>query len=284
MTIPKEKPGYLGDHEGEFPHNGFEVFLKASNRTLGPYWLVSEMPLFKAGAFQQLMVECRTKEQGLNENDCTRWLARRAQMLEKSCSATDTQIACDSFQGLIRASDPDLLDLFARLEHAYVCFRPHEDTFFTIWFAEPSEWNWRRPDAEDQKLFKLRPDALMQFGDLGVSYYKQGIQDKDAELSGASIWSYLPLIPNVTPSSLARLATSSDAKLERLNGQPTIQLDGTRINVSESYKNKKDEDIEHTLLVQRSTGRFMETYNEKSSGRTILSYPGQCVVVPNATD
>lgn len=280
ITIRKEKPGYLDDREGEFPHNGFEVFLKASNRTLGPYWLVSDMPLLKAGAFQQLIVECRTKEQGLNENDCTRWLARRAQTLEKNCSATDTQVACDSFQGLIRASDPDLLDLFARLEHAYVCFRPHEDIFFTIWFMEPSEWLWSKADEGERKAFSLQNGMLTQIAGPGVYYYNKGVRDENADISEIGVWSYLPLTSDITPSSLARLATSNDAKF---NGK-TFQIDGTRISVSESYKNSNGKEIKHTLVVQRSTGRFAESYDEDPSGHTVLTYSGQCLVVPNATD
>jgi hypothetical protein len=281
VTKQRDKPEYLGDRQGEFPHQGIEVFLKSTARTFGPYWLVSEMSLIDNYSFQRLVSECKSKEHGLNENDCTKWIARKAKLIEEECPTADGQEACHSFRGLLSADDPDILDLIARLEHTYVCFRPSEDTFFTVWFSEPVEWNWLKPSEEDQKALKLSPFSLMQFGSLGVDYYKQGVHEKKLSLSGVSIWSYVPLGADFTPSALAHLATSSDAKLERSDAQPTIEVDGTRIAVSEEYKNNKDEEIRHTLLIQRSTGRFTETYEESSSQRTILDYSGRCLIAPN---
>lgn len=74
VAVPAEKPEDLGDYEGEYPHRGKITFLKRANATLGPYWMVAEMPTMQPSAFQKLIAECSVREQGLNENDCTKWL------------------------------------------------------------------------------------------------------------------------------------------------------------------------------------------------------------------
>jgi len=280
VAIPGEKPEDLDDDAGEYPHRGKTAFLKGANATLGPYWMVAEMPTMQPSAFQKLIAECSVREQGLNENDCTKWLARRARMREAACPDSEAAVACHSFQELLGAADPDLMDIFARLEHVYVCFRPQEDVFFALWFSEPSEWHWYKANVNDQKVFGLQSGALMQMAAPGVYYYDKGVQDENAHISEYGVWSYLPLTSDLTPSSLARLASSSDAKFRG----KTFQIDGTRVEAYENYKNKDDKEIKHTLAVQRSTGRFTETYKEEPSGHTVLSYSGNCLVVPNAVD
>lgn len=278
VAIQEEKPEDLDDHEGEYPHRGKAAYLKNANVTLGPYWMVAEMPRVGISAFQKLIEKCNA--QGLNENDCTKWLTRRARMREAGCPDSGAPVACHSFQQLLGAADPDIMDLFGRLEHVYVCSHSQEDVFLTLWFPEPSEWHWSKANAEEQKVFGLQSGTLMQITGPGVSYYNKGVKDENAHISEIGVWSYLPLTSDITPSSLARLATSNDAKF---NGK-TFQIDGTRIAVSESYKNSNGKEIKHTLVVQRSTGRFAEAYAEDASGHTVLSYSGKCLVVPNATD
>jgi hypothetical protein len=257
IAIPGEKPEDLEDHEGEYPHYGKTAFLKAANVRLGPYWMVAEMPPIQTSAFQRLIAECSAREQGLNENDCIKWLARRARMQEAGCPDPDAAVACHSFQQLLGAADPDIMDLFARLEHVYVCFYPQEDAFFSLWFSEPSEWHWRKANADEQKVFGVQNGSLIQIAGPGVYYYNKGVQDENAHISELGVWSYLPLSSDITPSSLALLATSSDAKF----GGKTFQIDGTRVAVSESYKNRDG-----------TTGRFAETYDDDPSGHTFLNY------------
>jgi len=76
------------------------------------------------------------------------------------------------------------------------------------------------------------------------------------------------------------LASSNDAKFRG----KTFQIDGARVEASENDKNKDGKEIKHTLAVQRSTGRLAETYCEEPSGHTVLSYSGNCLVVPNAVN
>ena len=118
----------------------------------------------------------------------------------------------------------------------------------------------------------------MQFGFPGVYYYDKGVSDAGAAISDIGTWSYLPQSSDTSPATLALVATSNDAKF----GGKTFRIDGTRVAMSETYKIKANHSIKHTLSLQRSTGRFAETYAEEPSGHIIKSYSGQCLVVPNA--
>jgi hypothetical protein len=280
VAIPGEKPEDLGDHDGEYPHLGKAAFLQAANVRLGPYWMVAEMPLTRPSAMTKLIAECGAREQGLNENDCMKWLARRARMYEAACPDPNARIACRSFRDLLKATDPDLLDIFSRLENVYVCFHPQEDVFFVLWFGEPSEWSWSKADTNEQKIFGLQDGTLIQMTTPAVHYYDKGTQAEGQQIFEFGYWSYFPLAPDTSPSSLAHLATSIDAKFLG----KTFQINGERVEVAENYENRKREEIKHTLLVQRSTGRFFESYQREPRRQTFLSYSGSCLVAPNAID
>jgi hypothetical protein len=277
ITVPGTKPESLKDHEGEFPHYGKAAFLKGTNGTLGPYWIVAEVSGVGTIAFQHLIAECNEREEGLNENDCTKWLARRAWLRAVGCHDAETSVACHSFQQLNEAADPDLLDLLARMEHVYVCFSSREDVFFALWFPEPSEWHWGKANADDQKVFGIPLGALIQFGFPGVYYYDKGVSNTVEAISDIGVWSYLPQSTDTSPARLALVATSNDAKFVG----SVFRIDGTSVALAESYKNNANHLIKHTMSLQRSTGRFVETYAEEPSGHTILNYSGQCMVVPN---
>jgi hypothetical protein len=282
VVVEGDKPQELNDTEGEYPHRGKIIYLRTDNVILGPYWMVAVLPLIPPNMFQKLMSECSSKEEGLNEDDCARWLARRARMNEMGCPDSDAEVACQSFHELLRVADPDLMDVFARLEHVYVCFHPNEDEFFDVWFSEPVEWDWRKADENEQRFFHLQAGTLVQMGAPGAYYFDKGVNDENAAITDPvmGVWSYLPLGGDVEPATLARLATSNDA---RFRGK-VFQIDGTRLEANEDYKNKNGEEIHHRLMIQRSTGRFSETYAKMPNERTFLTYSGSCLVAPNGAD
>ena len=169
------------------------------------------------------------------------------------------------------------MDSFADMGHVYICFRPKEDVFLDVMFPDPSDLDpdWREADAEDLKVWGFVNGPLIQREITGpeVQYYKNGISDENAAIGAIGLWSYVP----------SMFATSSDAIFSAAAKERNIKIDRERFVASETYKNKDDEEIEHTVILQRSTGRFSEKYNAVPSGNTILSYSGSCLVVPNAT-
>ena len=285
VSMRSTKPEELGDFEGEFPQSGELIELISNNVRLGPYWLVVELPNptspFLAdlanGYFEHEFATCTKNEEGLNEDDCMRWLARRG-LLRHVCSGAFVETACRSLTELLDATDPDLLDLLARMEHVYVCFRPGSDTFFTLWFTEPDPHGWREENDQERKLWPAAPGTLVTFGFPGVYYYSRGLQEKDTHMQGEGVWQFLPLGRDTSPASMARIASSKDAKYF----SKVFQIDGTGVYASERYTNVKHQEVEHVLEVQRSIGRFSESYKFATQNQLIEDFSGKCVVVPNA--
>jgi hypothetical protein len=180
----------------------------------------------------------------------------------------------------LRTADPDLLDLIARLRHVYVCYRPETTHFFIVYFPEPIPWNWSPPVGEEAKIFGLRSNALLQYGSPGVYHYEQGVQSDS--YSGLGVWRYTRLSADVSAASLALVATSNDAKFSSEDPNLKISIDGTKVSVEEEYKNKAGSKTQHTLLLQRSTGRFREKYEYVETGTLIDGYSGECREVPEA--
>jgi hypothetical protein len=42
-----------------------------------------------------------------------------------------------------------------------------------------------------------------------------------------------------------------------------VSIDNTQFIATMRYKNASDKDVDYTLMIQRSTGRFSETYTEE---------------------
>jgi hypothetical protein len=280
---PKEKPDSLGDFAGQFSQQGFEAFLRSGTAKRGPYWLVSVMPALNSSAYELMLRECGVKENGITENDCTRWMARRVHLLAQNCSG-ETAVACRSFRELLRASDPDLIDILGRLGEVYVCYRPDEDSFFTLYFADPYQRGWRKSEESDMDLFKLPRGYLVQLADLGVNYYEKGVAVENNHIEGFGQWSYLVLDKDLPWEQLTKVAVSN-AKMTPLGGRDEgPEVDDSLVKVTESYKNRKSEDVQHILQIQRSTGRYTEAFIKRATGETFLDYSGQCLTAPEITN
>lgn len=284
-TVGGEKPAALDDSEGEYPRHGKTAFLKSGNVIAGRYWEVAHIPISSKGEIQNLIKDCKAKDALLKYNDCAKWVAKRAWARTASCPDSEASSACHSFHELLTAGDPDLMDSFADMRHVYICFRPKEDVFMSVMFPDPSDpdpysslaSSWRKADADDRKVWGFVNGTLIQREIAGpeVQYYKNGISDENAAIGAIGYWSYLP----------SKFSTISDATFagEGINRGQNIKISRERFVASVTYKNQDDKQIEHTLILQRSTGRFSERYNALPSGNTILSYSGGCLVVPDAT-
>jgi hypothetical protein len=57
-----------------------------------------------------------------------------------------------------------------------------------------------------------------------------------------------------------------------------VFIDRTQVSASARYKNQQDKNIDYTLIIQRSTGRFAERYTDEGQQTPFLDQQGRCVV------
>jgi hypothetical protein len=204
---------------------------------------------------QKWMQQCRAGGSGLSDSQCALWVSRKEFVHKADCADHDASIACGSFQELVKADDADLMLDLARQDHVYACFRPQEDVFLEIYFSDPNDGPWQN----DQRA-SYRP------GTANVRYYKSGIATEGISFHDSGRW------------TRGLTASSSDAVFR---GE-AIRIEGSRFAASQMYKNESKLDIHHTIVLQLSTGRFTEKFEEQPSGETVDEYSGRCLVLPGA--
>ena len=273
------KLALLKDFIGEYTHEK-TVFLGRGGESFGLYWLVAHVPI-PASEVQTLIKECKAKDRWLNDDKCAVYLSKKEQIRTMPCPDSDAAIGCRSFQELLAADDSELMDDLATKEHVYICFRPKQDVFLDIYFAEPNESGWEKATAQEQ-LKGASPTALLQFSGAGIAYYKEGIGDSTMSFHNIGKWAFEPLSRNVDASTLATLATSSNSVFEGEDPDTKIRIEQSRLAASEKFKNKAGSITEHSVILQLATGRFTEMYQE-TSGKTLDTFSGRCLVVPTAT-
>lgn len=268
--IDGEKPADLLDLDGQYPKLGKTVLLNSRNSTFGRYWEVAHIPLASTVEVHKLLRECLAKESSLNVDDCAKWIAKREWALAAGCPNADSSAACQSLKTLLSGGDSDLIYDFATKEHIYVCLHPHQDSLVVVSIPEPSTNGWRKPTAEERKLMNLIDGTLIQLGGPDAQYYDDGQSNQNNEISEVGYWTYFP-------------STFSGASDAEFNGKK-IKVDAEHLTATEQYKAKSEKQVDHVLNLQRSNGRFKETYTETVSGREVLNYSGRCLIVPSATD
>lgn len=220
---------------------------------------------------QELMQKCEASDQTFTEADCATWLKRADYVRTASCPDRDANAACSSFRELVKADDSDIMNDLAKRTNVYVCFRPEEDVFMDIYFSDPNDGTWERDGHNTLMAFTL--------GGAAALYYKGGIGSQDMSFpQEQGKWEYSNLTSQTNVSTLR--VPFSDAVFR----SDDIVIQGSRFQATESYKNDTGTNIEHTLILQLSTGRFLETYTSQLLGKAVESYSGRCLVLPPAAN
>lgn len=209
---------------------------------------------------QKWMRQCEAGGSGLSDSQCALWVSRKQFVHKADCADHDASIACGSFKELIKADDADLMLDMAQQEHVYACFRPQEDVFLEIYYSDPNDGPWQN----DQRSTAA---SSYRTGTANVRYYKNGIAAEGISFHDSGRWT--------------RGLTASDG--DAVFRGDDIRIEGSRFEASQMYKNESKLDIHHTIVLQLSTGRFIEKFEEQPSGETVDEYSGRCLVLPGAT-
>jgi hypothetical protein len=155
------------------------------------------------------------------------------------------------------------LDDLSRLsrDRSYVCFLPtKEDIFFVVWFTGPDQWSWE----EDNE----RPHFFAQPGAGMLVQYKNGIFDENA---AGPFWGW---------GKWVKYSKDTRATFEAARGDEIIKIDESSFQLAGSFKNQIGSKTKYSFTMQRSTGRFTETFEWESSNGNPQSdeHTGRCVV------
>jgi hypothetical protein len=76
------------------------------------------------------------------------------------------------------------------------------------------------------------------------------------------------------------LFTTGTVNLKAADDHSDVTVDSSQVSAAARYKNQADKNIDYTLLIQRSTGRFTERYTSEGEQTPFLEQQGRCVVPP----
>jgi hypothetical protein len=180
--------------------------------------------------------------------------------------------ACNSFSELRRAGDDGVRASVSEGGIAYVCFRQPEDEFFVFALAAPI---FRKTHLDPQTKKRSPDDDAVSRQTGFVSAYVNGIADFGS-------------IPLSTFSGDWRvLFGSSWFEAQRINNVDIsdpktagLSVDPSQVYAAFRYKNRFDKDLDYRLVIQRSTGRFSETYTEESAKVPFSEKNGRCSRLP----
>jgi len=180
------------------------------------------------------------------------------------CPDTEAQQACKSYQELLKAKDASLPDI-----RAYICFRKSEDQFFVVTFNTPYF-----PKHWDKDLKEMVPDDSARPGLGHAETYKDGVLDSTTMPSFSFSGQWLPFYPE------SGLFTSNKLNGKDLNEKDSnvgVTIDDAQVNIGYKYANRMEKTITYTLTIQRSTGRFAESFLTEEGKFPFSEGTGYCV-------
>jgi hypothetical protein len=175
--------------------------------------------------------------------------------------------ACKSFQELKAAGDDGVKPTSGPGGLALVCFRQPADEFFIVDVDGPHFWSKTAFDKAKKALVPDDEATSRAFG--WMRGFVNGVED-GSQMPVRSIdgeWQS----PNY---SLFFAAT----KINRaaVDDNTTLFLDSSQFSVSVRYPNRMDKKVDYRLVIQRSTGRFAESYTMESEKIPFSEAQGRC--------
>lgn len=180
-----------------------------------------------------------------------------------ACPDPDSEQACRSYDELLKGKDEGLL------YSGFVCFLKKQDVFFTVGFLTPSF-----PKHWDKDLNMMVPNFEQRRPGWAIfKTYANGIED-------AARMPFLRFSGEWGPWE-----DSAFFDADKLNGKELVHddattgmvIDGTQLNVGIEYKSVEDKIIEYKLTIQRSTGRFSQSFKFKSEKLPFIEDNGRCL-------
>jgi len=179
------------------------------------------------------------------------------------CPDAEAEQACKSYRELLKAKDTGL-----PVSDVYVCFRKKVDEFFVVYIPQP--YFRRHWDQESKQIVVESPRP-------GVGYaqtYKDGVLDSNAMpffiFSGQ--W-------QAFEGSEVRFFSSDTINRKKQDEKdPTVgvSVDETQVNVGYKFENRSGKNTLYTFTIQRSTGRFAESFLGETEALPILERTGYC--------
>jgi hypothetical protein len=205
-----------------------------------------------------------------------------AQVPEFTCPANSKR-ACESFSELRRARDAAVFPDADRF--SVVCFRPHEDSFFTVTVTHGqlnSGALTKNTDMNGTVFLREWTNALGR-----LTAFKGGVADADDTVPVSRFvgtWqtrhairrtdtAALELFPNTDAAFVARAEDDTNAGTR-------VDIDASSVSISRLFKSTAGADVDYQLSIQLSTGRFVERHVH--SGRSVESF-GRCMPIPTST-
>lgn len=184
--------------------------------------------------------------------------------LKLGCPDRQSSRACKSFQELIAAKDEDLVSAIPpkRAGHAYICFRQKEDVFFVLWYSDPEDTHWEKAST-----------SFTQFGAVELQRFKHGVYEHGAESAYASgLWRKVSETTSLSPIFEGKSISEGSPK----DDQGSIEIEGGTIAISHLFEDPERGLTHYKFLLQRSTGRFVETF---SGAKWESTNSGRCTTV-----
>jgi hypothetical protein len=190
-----------------------------------------------------------------------------------ACPATASRSACNSFQQMRAAKDPDITHALAE-EFAFICLSPKKDRFFTVAFSTP-RWTLWFPDRDKEGKLYVEDWAtgadvsLHAEGSVSMQFFEDDMSDQTLVFSGSpdrGAWRtthahYVSNKPVVDPSGLHFYGDCNDPDSGLLC---SLRIDQAEIKMDESLSGN------HWVTIRRSTKRFVETVGDET-------VTGQCL-------
>ena len=181
----------------------------------------------------------------------------KAQTPTVNCSEAQTSKACKSFKQLLDASDKDVLELLS-LPTSYVCFRPTEDAFLLFHLEEPTQYMWQTLEGDAKGQTQYASPVLAEFRD-GVVY--------DTRAVIGAWYRHSP----TDKEPLFKIRSDSP-----FNDGSTLTIDTAELSVQYPFKNQDGGTTQYSLVIRRSTGRFIETFAVENAPTT--THAGTCLI------
>ncbi len=180
------------------------------------------------------------------------------------CPDAEAQQACKSYQELVKAKDPGLPDI-----RAYVCFRKSVDEFFVVSFGIPTF-----PKHWDKELKQLMPDDTPRPGHGHAETYKNGVLDSTTMPTFNFSGQWESLYPD---SSFFNSDKINGKNQDEKDPNVGVTIEDTQVNIGYKYANRMEKTITYTLTIQRSTGRFAESFLTEEDKFPFSESTGYCV-------
>jgi hypothetical protein len=175
-------------------------------------------------------------------------------------------VSCKSFVELYKAGDEAVQPTVNYT--SYACFRQNIDEFFIVQFQNPMFFKTHL----DKFTGKQVPDDDATVPGSGhIHAFVNGIQDNSTApiYMFAGSWTYI-FEPEFAATSINFQKDMPDTE------HYGVLVDSSKFSAAFRYKNKMDKNIDYDVVIQRSTGRFSETYTEEQGKFPFLEHNGYC--------